>query len=131
MGSRRSPRAITLVPPKPSAEEDDTSTGEFYPHLSGHNQSLQYLIHACQEIMTDPFFLPFFMPPEPVPGVDPPGKGVLQPAHPSGKVGLLCLKQQVIVIAHQNVGVNSKPRPFTRFAPALAKKCPGPPRPAQ
>ena len=35
-------------------------TSEFYPHLSGHNQSLQNLSPVCQEIRTDPRTDPFF-----------------------------------------------------------------------
>ena len=62
------------------------------------------------------------MPTEPVPCVGPPGKGVLQPIHTSGKVGLGCLQQQVIMVRHQDVGVNPKPRPVTRFS-QCSQKC--------
>ena len=72
-----------------------------------------------------------YMPPKPVPGVDPPSKSVLQPAHASGKIGLLRLQQQVIVVASSKRRRELEIQPAHTLRPAFAPKCCGPHRPAQ
>ena len=48
----------------------------------------------------------------------------LKPLHPGHQIGLRCLKQKVIVVAHQNVAVNNPPRLAAGLAQSLQEHLP-------
>jgi len=58
------------------------------------------------------------MPPEPIAGVDPVRKGILQASHSARKVPFWSLNQQVVMIAHQHVCMQPETCPLTGFLPA-------------
>jgi len=54
-----------------------------------------------------------------MPGIIPLRVGALKPFHPGHQIGLRCLDQQVIMVAHHYVGGNAPARLLTRFAQRL------------
>jgi len=61
------------------------------------------------------------MPPEGVACIEPSGVGILKPLHPGHQIGLRSLNHPVVVIGHQNPGINAPATALAAFAQSLQK----------
>ena len=56
------------------------------------------------------------MPPQPVPRIDPPRVGILKPPHAHREIRLRRFQEQMVVITHQRIRMNPKPRPIANLS---------------
>jgi len=56
------------------------------------------------------------MPPQPVPRIDPPRVGILKPPHARREIRLRRFQKQMVVITHQCIRMNPKPRPIANLS---------------
>jgi hypothetical protein len=64
------------------------------------------------------------MPPQPVPCIDPPRVGILKPPHARREIRLRRLQEQMVVITHQRIRMNPKPRPLANLSQRSQKGFP-------
>jgi hypothetical protein len=64
------------------------------------------------------------MPPQPVPRIDPPRVGILKPTHARREIRLRSFQEQMVVITHQRIRMNPKPRPLANLSKRSQKGLP-------
>jgi hypothetical protein len=64
------------------------------------------------------------MPPQPVPRIDPPRVGILKPPHAHREIRLRRFQEQMVVITHQRIPMNPKPRPLANLPQRSQKGLP-------
>jgi len=98
-----------------------------FPHQSRSHRIQMKVIQQGPETVArlhhDGFVTPAkYMPPQSVPHIDPPHVRILQPRHPTRQIALRSFQKQMIVVCHQDIGMNHKPGALARF-PRCSHPC--------